>query len=173
MPSLGAVAAKLERLPAGSRIPAALLARATVNEPTVVSMGPAPSVTVSVAVEPVTATLASVPPLGTLASVHGAVPAVYEASGSEKVTVTASSLPGVPPRSPVTIDASVGFTVSFVRVIEVVGPASPYELVDQALIVSVPSARLETSTALKLRVPPPVIPAAVTATVPEPSLTDR
>ena len=173
MPSLGAVAAKLARFPAGSRIPAALLARVTVNEPTVVSTAPAPSDTVSVAVEPATATLASVPPLGTFASVQGAVPAVYEASGSENVTVTVSSLPGVPPRSPVTIDESVGFTVSFVRVIDVVGPASPYELVDQALIVNGPSARLDTLTAPKVRVPPPVIPAAVALSVDDPSPTVR
>jgi hypothetical protein len=73
----------------------------------------------------------------------------------------------------VTIDESVGFTVSFVRVIDAVGPVSPYELVDQALIVNDPSARLETLTALKVRVPPPVIPAAVALTVDDPSLTDR
>ena len=83
------------------------------------------------------------PPLGTLASVHGAVPAEYAASGSENVTVTVSSLPAVPPMSPVTIVDRAGLTVSLVREIDVVGPSSPYELVDQALIVSVPSARVE------------------------------
>ena len=56
-------------------MPVALVASATVKEPTAVFAAPAPSVIVSVAVLVATATLASVPPLGTLASVHGAVPA--------------------------------------------------------------------------------------------------
>ena len=83
----GAVAAKLERLPAASRIPVALVASATVKLPTAVFCAPAPSVIVSVAVVVATATLASVPALGVFASVHGAVPAVYAASVSEKTAV--------------------------------------------------------------------------------------
>ena len=92
-PSAGAVAAKLERLAAASRIPVALVASATVKLPTAVFAAPAPSVIVSVAVVPATATLASVPPLGTFASVHGAFPAVYDASVSENTAVTRSTLP--------------------------------------------------------------------------------
>jgi hypothetical protein len=74
--SVGAVAAKEERLPAASRIPLALLASATVKAPTAVSGAPAPSVIVSVALPAATATEANVPPLGVLASVQGAVAAV-------------------------------------------------------------------------------------------------
>ena len=40
-----------------------------------------------------TATLASVPPLGTFASVHGVFPAVYAASVSENTAVTRSTFP--------------------------------------------------------------------------------
>ena len=75
-PSAGAVAAKEERLPAASRIPVAFVASATVKAPTAVSGAPAPSVIVSVAVAAETATEASVPPRGDVASVHGVVPAV-------------------------------------------------------------------------------------------------
>ena len=74
-PSAGPVAANEERLPAASRIPVALVARATVKEPTAVSGAPAPSVIVSVATADETETEASVPPEGTFASVHGVVPA--------------------------------------------------------------------------------------------------
>jgi len=47
-----------------------------VNEPTAVLAAPAPSAMDSVAVLPATVTPESVPPDGTLASVHGVVPAV-------------------------------------------------------------------------------------------------
>ena len=173
IPSVGAVAAKKERLPAGSRMPFAFVASATVKLPTVVLIAPAPSATMSVAVDPPTATPDRVPPLGTLARVQGAVPAEYAASVSENVTVTVSSLPAVPPMSPVTIVERAGLTVSLVRVIDVVAPASPYELVAQALIVSVPSARVEAFTPVNVRVPPPAIPAAVALTVDDPSPTVR
>ncbi len=123
------------------------------------SIAPPPSVKLSVAVDPATATLESVPPLGTATAVHGAVPAEYAASGSENVTVTVSSLPAVPPVSPVTIVESAGFTVSLVGVIDVVAAASPYVLVDQALTVIVPSASVEALTPVNVRVPPPAIPA--------------
>ena len=92
-PSAGAVAPKLDWLPAASRIPVALVASATVKLPTAVFAAPAPSVIVSVAVVVATATLASVPPLGTFASVHGAFPAVYDASVSENTAITRSTLP--------------------------------------------------------------------------------
>ena len=74
-------------LPAASRIPVALAARATVKVPTAVFAAPAPSAIVRVATAPAVATLDSVPPLGTFASVHGAV-SVDEASVSLKVTRT-------------------------------------------------------------------------------------
>jgi hypothetical protein len=67
----------------------------------------------------------------------------------------------------------VGFNVSLVREIDVVGPSSPYQLADQVLIVRDPSARLEASIPEKARVPPPAIPAAVALTVVVPSLTAR
>ena len=86
-PSVGAAAANEDWLPAASRMPVALAARATVNVPTAVFAAPAPSVIVSVAPAPEVATLASVPPLGTFASVHGAV-SVDEASVSLNVTAT-------------------------------------------------------------------------------------
>ena len=69
------MAVKLERFAAASRIPVAFEASARVKLPTAVFAAPAPSVIVSVAVAPATDTLASVPPLGTFASVQGAVPA--------------------------------------------------------------------------------------------------
>ncbi len=75
--------------------------------------------------------------------------------------------------SPVTIVDRAGLTVSFVREIDVVGPSSPYELVAQAPIVSVPSARVDAFTPANVRVPPPAIPAAVAVTVDDPSPTDR
>ncbi len=85
--SVGAVAAKVAWLPAASRIPVALAASATVKLPTAVSAAPAPSVSVSVATAPEVETLASVPPLGTFASVHGTV-SVDDASVSLNVTET-------------------------------------------------------------------------------------
>jgi len=54
-------------------MPVPLAARATVKAPTAVFAAPPPSVIVSVAPVPDVATPASVPPLGTFASVHGAV----------------------------------------------------------------------------------------------------
>jgi hypothetical protein len=96
---------------------------------------------------------------------------VYAASGPENVTVTVSSLPAVPPKSH--DHRRQGRFWCPVREIDVVAPASPYELVDQAPIVRVPSARLEALTPVKLRVPPPAIPAAVAVTVDDPSPTDR
>ena len=73
--SSGVSVVKAPRLPAASRAPAALDAIATVIVPTVVSAAPAPSVSVSVSVAVARLTLVSVPPEGTLVSVHGAVPA--------------------------------------------------------------------------------------------------
>ena len=58
----GRSAAHDVRLAAASPMPAALLASATVNVPTAVLAAPAPSVRVRVAVDPDTATEASVPP---------------------------------------------------------------------------------------------------------------
>ena len=75
-PSTGALAAKAERLPAASRMPVALVASATVKEPTAVSGAPAPSAIVSVAIVPEIETELRLPPEGTFASVHGAVPAL-------------------------------------------------------------------------------------------------
>ena len=74
--SSGAVGPNDDRLSAASRTPPAAAARATVNEPTVVSAAPAPSasVTVRVVVEIVTAL--TVAPEGAPARVTGAVPAV-------------------------------------------------------------------------------------------------
>ena len=57
-------------------MPVALVVSAIVKAPTAVSGAPAPSLIVSVAVAVETLTEARLPPLGTLASVHGAVPAV-------------------------------------------------------------------------------------------------
>ena len=90
--SAGAAAANDDWLPAASRIPLAPAASATVKLPTAVSAAPAPSVRVSVAMEPLVLTLASVPPLGTLASVHCDV-SVELASVSLNVTVTRSTFP--------------------------------------------------------------------------------
>ena len=56
--------------------------------PTAVSTPPSPSVIVNVAVFPATMTDANDPPDGTLANVHGAIPAVYAASVSSNTTVT-------------------------------------------------------------------------------------
>ena len=75
-PSAGVEAAKEERLPAESRMPLAFVASATVKAPTSVSGAPAPSVIVSVATGPATVTVVRLPPLGTFASVQGAVPAL-------------------------------------------------------------------------------------------------
>ena len=86
-PSAGAVAAMEARLAAASRMPVAFVASATVKLPAAVSGAPAPSASVSVATAPEVETLDSVPPLGTLASVQGAV-FVDEASVSLNVTVT-------------------------------------------------------------------------------------
>ena len=52
------------------------MARATVNEPTVVSAAPAPSVRSRVAVVVATVTEESVPPEGTSVRVQGVMPAV-------------------------------------------------------------------------------------------------
>ena len=57
-------------------MPVAALASATVKEPTAVSGAPAPSVIVSVATVPETEIELRLPPEGTFASVHGAVPAL-------------------------------------------------------------------------------------------------
>src|SRR5262245_2407763 len=73
--SATAVAANDDWLPAASRIPAALAARATLNPLAWVST-PVPSFRVSDACEPATDTDESVTPLGWPVSVHGAVPAV-------------------------------------------------------------------------------------------------
>ena len=90
--SAGAVAAKDDWLPAASRMPLALAARATLKVPTAVLAAPAPSVIVRVAVAPAVETAASVPALGTFVSVHGAV-SVEAASGSLKSALTRSILP--------------------------------------------------------------------------------
>ena len=63
-------------------MPAELAASAIVNEPAAVLAAPDPSAIVSVATAPLTVTDCSDPPEGTLANVHGAVPAVY---GRERV----------------------------------------------------------------------------------------
>ena len=65
--SAGVVAAKLDWLPALSRMPVALAASATLKVPTaVLAAAAAPSLRVRVAVAPVVVTLARLPPLGTL-----------------------------------------------------------------------------------------------------------
>ena len=74
--SVTCVAAKLVRLPAASRTPFGSDASAMVMSAPPVSTAPAPSVSVSLIVAPVAFARLSVPPDGTLASVHGAVPAV-------------------------------------------------------------------------------------------------
>src|ERR671936_750418 len=75
-PSDGEVAANDDWLPAASRMPLALAASATVNDPTAVLAAAPPSFSVRVAWLPDTLTDASVPPEGTFASVQGAFPAV-------------------------------------------------------------------------------------------------
>ena len=75
-PSVGVVVANDARFPAASRMPAGSAARATVNEPTEVSSGPAPSVIAIVTVGVTTVTDADAPPLGTLARVQIVVGAV-------------------------------------------------------------------------------------------------
>ena len=74
--SVGVVAVKEDWLPALSRMPVALLVSAIVKAATAVSGAPAPSLIVSVAVALETLTEVRLPLLGTLASDHGAVPAV-------------------------------------------------------------------------------------------------
>ena len=74
--SAGAVAVNVAAWLAPSRIPAASAANATVNEPKEVFAGPPPSARVRVAVLPLTATDASVPPEGTATRVQGVVPAL-------------------------------------------------------------------------------------------------
>src|SRR5207244_5988166 len=94
-PSAGEEAAKEERLPAASRMPAALVARATVKAPTAVSGAPAPSLMVRVATAPEAETEASEPPLGTDGSGDGEGQALEEASVPEKVASVRSTLPVV------------------------------------------------------------------------------
>ena len=84
-PSVGAVDAHDVRLAAASRIPPALAANVTLNDPSAVVAALAPSFSVSVAVEPDTATDANVAADGADVSVHPVLPAVYGASDSEKV----------------------------------------------------------------------------------------
>ena len=74
-PSLGAVLPNDAWLPAASRMPAGSAASATVNEPTAVSSGPAPSVMVVGRGRGGHCDRRQRPPLGTSVSVHGAVPA--------------------------------------------------------------------------------------------------
>src|SRR5256885_863896 len=90
--SAGAVAANEGGFPAASRMPLALVARATVKLPTAVSTAPAPSAMVSVATDPLVDTEPSVPPDGTLESAHGA-DAVEAARVSENVALTWSTFP--------------------------------------------------------------------------------
>ena len=73
-------------------MPVALAARAILKVPTAVLAAPAPSLIVRVAVVPEVETAASVPALGTLVSVQGAV-SVEGASGSLKLAVAWSILP--------------------------------------------------------------------------------
>src|SRR5205807_248889 len=91
--SVGASERKDDRLPLASATPGEVDARATVNVPTEVSGGPAPSAKVRVAVEAAAPTEVKDPPEGTPLSVQGVTPAVYAARGSEKPTVTESTLP--------------------------------------------------------------------------------
>src|SRR4051794_30072469 len=73
-------------------MPVAFVARAIVKDPTAVSAAPAPSASVSVATAPLVPTELRDPPLGTPASVHGAVFEEF-ARTSEKVALTWSILP--------------------------------------------------------------------------------
>src|SRR4051794_31378468 len=89
------------------RMPPALGGRVMVNDPTAVVAAPAPSLRVSVAVAPDTATDARVSVEGAEVSVHPVVPAVYVASVSENVIATWSTLP-LPSMSFITIDTRAG-----------------------------------------------------------------
>src|SRR4051794_1455872 len=91
-PSGGAAGRDEDWLPLAARIPVELRFNDTTNVPTVVSAALLPSVRVSVAVLPDVPTVASDPFDGTLVNVHTLV-IVLEASVSEKVTVTWSTLP--------------------------------------------------------------------------------
>ena len=112
-PSAGALGAELA-LPAASRIPFPFAASPIVNEPTAVSFAPLPSFKFRVAVDPETVTDASVPPDGTLLSVHGLMPAVYESSDESNVAVTSSTLP-LWSVSSIVIDVSAGAVRSIVN----------------------------------------------------------
>src|SRR5881397_1801497 len=90
--SAGALEPKEDWLPAASRMPVALGARVTRKLPTAVFWAPAPSARTRVALAPAVETEAREPPLGTLASVQGAV-SEEAASVSERVALTRSTLP--------------------------------------------------------------------------------
>src|SRR2546426_321514 len=99
--SAGALEPKEDWLPAASRMPVALAARVTRKLPTAVFWAPAPSARTRVTLAPEVETEAREPPLGTLASVQGAVSVEAapetETEASEPPLGTAASVQGAVP----------------------------------------------------------------------------
>ena len=181
-PSVGAVDAHDVRLAAASRIPPALAANVTLNDPSAVVAALAPSLSVSVAVEPDTATDASVAADGAEVSVHPVLPAVYAASDSEKSIVTWSTLP-LALTSFITIDTRPGLALSSGAAVanEAVLPAASLTpralpaiatVIDPTVVSAAPtpsvivSVAVVVATATDASVPPDGVPDSVHGAVP-------
>ena len=92
-PSAGDSGKNDDWFPAASAIPPVAAFRPILKLPTEVSGAPGPSVSVRIALLPLTDTELSEPPDGTPVSVQGAVPAEYGARVSENFAVTWSTFP--------------------------------------------------------------------------------